>query len=62
RDGLLAFAQSALPRPKAVFTALGEPSAERYLAQRIHGYLGARAVVPEAGQIWEISRTSVHRV
>lgn len=61
RDGLLSFAQAALPRPEAIFTALGEPSAERYLAQRIHDYLGARAVVPEAGQTWEISQTSVHR-
>ncbi|MDE1919511.1 MAG: MBL fold metallo-hydrolase [Patescibacteria group bacterium] len=61
RDGLLAFAQACLPRPKAIFTALGEPSAERFLAQRIHDYLGARAIVPEIGETWEITKDSVKK-
>lgn len=68
RDELLKFAEAALaaqtglPRLKAIFTAIGEPAAERFLAQRIHDYLGARAIVPEFGQTWEITKSSVERV
>lgn len=62
RDELLKFAESCLPRPKAIFTALGEPKAERFLAQRIHDYLGARAIVPDLGQTWEITKTSVTKI
>lgn len=62
RDGLLAFAKQCLPRPKAIFTALGEPSAERFLAQRIHDYLGMRTIVPEIGQTWEITKGSVKEI
>ncbi len=64
RDGLLRFAEAALAekRPKAIFTAIGEPAAERFLAQRIHDYLGARAVVPEFGQTWEITKDSVKKI
>lgn len=63
RDGLLKFAEMALAakRTKAIFTAIGEPKAERFLAQRIHDYLGARAIVPEVGQTWEITKDSVKR-
>ena len=61
RDELIKFAEAALAgkRLKAIFTALGEPAAERFLAQRIHDYLGARAIVPEAGQAWEITKERV---
>ncbi len=61
RDELLKFAEAALAdkRPKAIFAAIGEPATERFLAQRIHDYLGARAIVPELGQTWEITKTSV---
>lgn len=64
RDGLLRFAEAALSgkRTKAIFTAIGEPAAERFLAQRIHDYLGARAIVPEIGQTWEITKSSVKKV
>ena len=68
RDGLLAFAEAALAgppaggRPKVIFTAIGEPAAERFLAQRIHDYLGARAVAPELGQTWEITKDSVKKI
>jgi metallo-beta-lactamase family protein len=64
RDELLQFAEAALKgkRTKAIFTALGEPSAERFLAQRIHDYLGATAIVPEAGETWEISKDGVSKV
>ncbi|MBI3571941.1 MBL fold metallo-hydrolase [Candidatus Kaiserbacteria bacterium] len=74
RDELLQFAEACLSAPssakatkgaaklKVIFTALGEPAAERYLAQRIHDYLGARAIVPEYGQTWEVTKDSVTRV
>lgn len=64
RDELLVFAEQALAskRPKAIFTALGEPAAARFLAQRIHDYLGARAIVPELGQVWEITKSGVKQV
>src|SRR3990167_6497173 len=64
RDGLLKFAEAALAgkRTKTIFTALGEPTAERFLAQRIHDYLGGRAIVPDQGQTWEITKDSVRRI
>ena len=64
RDELLKFAEGNLPLPrtKVIFTALGEPSSERFLAQRIHDYLGVRAIVPEFGQTWEITKGSVKKV
>lgn len=64
RDELLKFAETALSekRTKVIFTAIGEPSAERFLAQRIHDYLGGRAVVPEAGEVWDIAKDSVKKV
>ncbi|MEK7157434.1 MAG: MBL fold metallo-hydrolase [Patescibacteria group bacterium] len=64
RDELLRFAEAALSgkRTKAIFVALGEPSTERFLAQRIHDYLGARAIVPEAGETWEITKDSVRKI
>lgn len=63
RDELLKFAEASLAgkRIKTIFTAMGEPSAERFLAQRIHDYLGARAVVPDFGQTWEITKDKVIR-
>lgn len=64
RDELMKYAEAALSqkRPKAIFTALGEPAAERFLAQRIHDYLGGNAIVPEYGQTWEITKDSVKKV
>ncbi|MDP2665109.1 MAG: MBL fold metallo-hydrolase [bacterium] len=64
RDELLKFAEAALTekRSKVIFAALGEPSAERFLAQRIHDYLGARAIVPDYGQSWEVTKDSVKKV
>jgi metallo-beta-lactamase family protein len=74
RDELLKFAQASLgplrqgsggpsgpPRIKTIFTALGEPAAERFLAQRIHDYLGARAVVPAPGASWEITKNAIRK-
>ena len=62
RDELLKFAEACLPRPKVIFTALGEPATERFLAQRIHDYLGSRAVVPELGETWEITKEKVTKL
>jgi metallo-beta-lactamase family protein len=64
RDELLKFAKAALvnKRPKAIFTALGEPAASHFLAQRIHDYLGARAIAPELGQTWEITKEKVTKL
>jgi len=72
RDQLLRFAEACLAqktgghsvsiKTKAIFVAMGEPFAERFLAQRIHDYLGARAVVPELGATWEITKDSVKKI
>ncbi len=64
RDELLSFAEKALEgkRTKAIFVGLGEPSAERFLAQRIHDYLGARAIVVEPEQTWEITKEGVKKM
>ncbi|MCX6790260.1 MAG: MBL fold metallo-hydrolase [Candidatus Kaiserbacteria bacterium] len=64
RDQLLKFAEASLSekRIKTIFTAMGEPSTERFLAQRIHDYLGANAVVPELGSTWEITKESVKKI
>lgn len=64
RDELLQFAEAALAgkRTKAVFVALGEPATERFLAQRIHDYLGGNAIVPETGETWEITKEGVKKV
>ena len=63
RDELMAFADESLKsgRTKTIFVALGEPSAERFLAQRIHDYLGGHAVVPQHEESWLISKGSVER-
>ncbi|MDB5244651.1 MAG: RNA-metabolising metallo-beta-lactamase, metallo-beta-lactamase family protein [Parcubacteria group bacterium] len=63
-DELMQFAEAALveKRPKAIFAAIGEPAAERFLAQRIHDYLGARAIVPEYGESYDISKDSVTKL
>ncbi|MEA2701672.1 MAG: metallo-beta-lactamase family protein [Candidatus Parcubacteria bacterium] len=62
RDGLIAFAEKSLPRVKTIFTALGEPSSARFLAQRIHDYLGVKAIVPSEGQKWEITKEGATQI
>lgn len=59
RDGLVEFAESCIPEAKTIFVALGEPSAARFLAQRLHGFLGLKAIVPTQDQVWEITKNSV---
>ncbi|MEK7510720.1 MAG: MBL fold metallo-hydrolase [Patescibacteria group bacterium] len=61
RDGLLEFAKKALPKAHTIFVAIGEPSAARFLAQRIHDYLGGKAVVPSLGDSWVIEKGKVIR-
>lgn len=56
RDGLLAFAESCLPRTKTFIVGIGEPSSARFLAQRIHDYLGRPAIVPMEGQTFVITK------
>lgn len=63
RDELLRFAEGALKgQTKTIFVAIGEPSSERFLAQRIHDYLGGNAIVPEMGQTWEIAKSGVKKI
>lgn len=62
RDGLMEFAKGSLPRAKAIFTALGEPSSSRFLAQRIHEYLGGNGIAPQMGDTWEITKDGVRKV
>jgi metallo-beta-lactamase family protein len=62
REELLKFAEVALPRAKTIFTALGEPASARFLAQRIHDYLGGNAVVPVIGQTWVISKSGAKQI
>ncbi len=54
RDGLLEFAHKCTPAAKTFIVGLGEPSSARFLAQRIHDYLGAKAIVPTKGQEFQI--------
>jgi metallo-beta-lactamase family protein len=69
RDGLLEFAHSCLtssvknekekPRAKTFIVGIGEPSSARFLAQRIHNYLGVKAIVPTEGQVFTITNQGV---
>ena len=66
RDGLLDFARAALQenggKTKNFLVALGEPSSARFLAQRIHDYLGSNAIVPVQGESFEITKETVKRI
>ncbi len=62
REGLLEFAKGSLPRAKTIFVSIGEPSAQRFLAQRIHDFLGGKAVVPTQGEMWEVSKENASRI
>ncbi|VAW32834.1 Metallo-beta-lactamase family protein, RNA-specific [hydrothermal vent metagenome] len=62
RNELLDFASKALPRAKTIFTALGEPGTERFLAQRIRGFLGGNARVPQRNETWEITKKGANRL
>jgi metallo-beta-lactamase family protein len=77
RDELLEFAHKAMPpeekdndskneggegATKNFFVALGEPASARFLAQRIHDYLGANAIVPTQGESFEITKEGVKKI
>lgn len=62
RDGLLEFAKKAMPQTKTFFVTLGEPASARFLAQRIHDFLGGKAAVPTEGEVWEVSKAGVRRI
>lgn len=62
REGLLKFAEGTLPRTKTIFVSIGEPAAQRFLAQRIHDFLGVKAVVPSQGEVWEIGKEGVKKL
>jgi metallo-beta-lactamase family protein len=47
---------------KNFFVALGEPASARFLAQRIHDYLGANAIVPTQGESFEITKEGVTKI
>ena len=54
RDGLLDFAESAGDALEKVFVTMGEPKSSLFLAQRVQDFLNIKAVVPDAGQSFEI--------
>jgi metallo-beta-lactamase family protein len=56
RNGLLEYAQKCLPRTKTFLVGIGEPSSARFLAQRIHDFLGVKAIVPRNGDTFVISK------
>lgn len=62
REGLLRFAKNTLPRAKTIFVSIGEPAAQRFLAQRIHDFLGTKAIVPTQGEVWEITKEGVKKL
>ena len=62
REGLLKFAEGTLPRAKAIFVSIGEPAAQRFLAQRIHDFLNAKAIVPSQGEVWDITKEGAKKI
>ncbi len=66
RDELVDFAAKARPqsggKTHTYFVTLGEPSTARFFAQRIHEYIGAKAIVPVQGESFEVTKTGVTRL
>lgn len=61
RDGLLQYAESCTGT-NTFLVGLGEPSSARFLAQRIHEFLGKRAIVLAKGEPLSIEKDVVKRV
>lgn len=59
RDGLLAYAEGCLPRTKTFIVGIGEPASSRFLAQRINGFLGVKAIVPTTGETYSITKKGI---
>ena len=53
-NGLLDFAEHALPRAKTFFIVMGEPKASLFLSQRMRDNLGVHTVLPEKGKVYEL--------
>jgi len=53
-DNLIDFVSDTKNTVKKVFVAMGEPKASSFLAQRLRDYLGVGAIVPEAGESFEL--------
>lgn len=60
RDGLVAYADSCT-NANTFLVGLGEPASSRFLAQRIHEFLGKRALVLAKGEAVDIEKGSVKR-
>lgn len=54
REQLLTFVEKTSERLEGVFVTMGEPHSSMFLAQRIRDFLGIDAVVPAAGQSFDI--------
>lgn len=52
RDDLLKFAEDV--KPREAFVVLGEMSASTFLAQRLSGFLGIKATIPQQGERYEL--------
>lgn len=55
REMLLSFVEGAT-QAKTVFVALGEPDAASFIAQRIHDFLGKKAIVPTPGKEYVLTK------
>jgi len=53
-NDLLEFVENTKESLKRVFVAMGEPKSSMFLAQRIRDYLEIEAIVPEAGQSFNL--------
>ena len=54
REQLLTFVEKTGEQLERVFVTMGEPKSSLFLAQRIQDFLGVDAVVPDAGQSFDI--------
>lgn len=54
-DHLVEFVTTATPRLKRVFTVHGEPGASMHLVQRLNDELDAHAILPKAGEWYELA-------
>ncbi len=61
RDGLVSYADSC-KSAKTFLVGLGEPASARFLAQRIHEFLGKRAIVLSKGEPLSIVKGEVKRM
>jgi len=55
RDGLIDFVEEASESLERVFVAMGEPKASLFLTQRLRDFLEVDAVVPSAGESFQLN-------